>query len=284
VHHPNVVAIVDADGAQGGYAYLVMELVEGETLAESCDARSLDWMLDVLHQVLDGVSALHAQGIIHRDLKPNNILLSRDSVGRPSVKITDFGISRWIEEPGHAPEASPDATEGTVVDRRVAPVEDQGERTQVETPRSQREAVRQGARAVQPVRKLREGGGSPDLTGTGSITGTPLYVAPELSARNAPLTPAVDVFSFGVVAYRMLTGRQPHLEAPLVARLGGRRIASVPPIASLRSEVPEPLARALDACLAAEPTHRPTVEALIALFAEEQAERGTAQDSVEASE
>jgi serine/threonine-protein kinase len=111
-----------------------------------------------------------------------------------------------------------------------------------------------------------------------------LYVAPELSARNAPLTPAVDVFSFGVVAYWMLTGRQPYLEAPLVARMGGRRIASVPPIASLRSEIPEPLARALDACLAAEPTHRPTVEALIALFAEEQAERGRARDSVEASE
>ena len=77
MHHPNVVSIVDADVAQGGYAYLVMELVEGRSLADCEDGQDLAWNLEVLLQVLEGAKALHAQSIIHRDLKPSNILLSR---------------------------------------------------------------------------------------------------------------------------------------------------------------------------------------------------------------
>ena len=64
VHHPNVVSVVDADVAEGGYAYIVMELVEGRTLANLGKERGAAWRLAVLLQVLQGVKALHAQGII----------------------------------------------------------------------------------------------------------------------------------------------------------------------------------------------------------------------------
>jgi serine/threonine protein kinase len=68
IQHPNVVSVVDADVARGGFAFLVMELVEGKPLADCAKDRDLTWRPRVLLQVLRGVEALHAQGIIHRDL------------------------------------------------------------------------------------------------------------------------------------------------------------------------------------------------------------------------
>jgi serine/threonine-protein kinase len=111
----------------------------------------------------------------------------------------------------------------------------------------------------------RPGKGSATLTQTGAIAGTPLYVAPELADKNAVLSPAVDVFSFGVVAYRLLTGKQPHLEAPLHARMAGREIQPVLPAVWMGRHVSDELSRILDACLSPQPEERPSVPMLLAL-------------------
>jgi hypothetical protein len=212
VHHRNVVSIVDADVAEGGYAYLVMELVQGRSLAACENGHPIAWCLEVLVQVLEGVKALHSQNIIHRDLKPSNILLSGDDTPRPLVKITDFGISRWLEDepddglPGHA---IPTTTVQSRPSQRPPPPEGDCPST---TPTR-----------ADCVSRLRDALRTPQLTRTGAITGTPLYVAPELADGPVMLTPAVDVFSFGVVAYRLFTGNLPYLEAPLNARLAGFR-------------------------------------------------------------
>jgi hypothetical protein len=244
IHHPNVVAVVDADVAQGGYAYLVMELVEGRTLAECHGARPFPWCLDVMRQMLEGVRALHEQGIIHRDLKPSNVLLSGDEDSGIRVKITDFGISRWVEEGALAEEVSrpPSKSELATVDTRA------GGRNGKET----------GSSAA-----LRDVNSTPQLTGTGHISGTPSYVAPELSGGTVWLSPAVDVFSFGVVAYGMLTGKLPYVEPPLLARLAGREPPLAPPVASVRPDVPGSLAGAIDACLVSDPRARPSVGDLL---------------------
>ena len=254
IHHPNVVSIVDADVAEGGYAYLVMELVDGRSLADCDDGHTFAWCIDVLLQVLEGVKALHSQSIIHRDLKPSNILLSGDETARPHVKITDFGISRWLEE--EPEEASgrrhPDAA--ATVQARISQRPPAGDLAAVTPTIADR------------ARPPRESSSTPHLTRTGSITGTPLYVAPELADGPAQLTPAVDVFSFGVVAHRLLTGKLPYAEAPLHARLAGREIPLHLPLASARRDLSERAAAALDACLAPTACDRPTVEGLIAVL------------------
>jgi serine/threonine protein kinase len=250
VHHPNVVSVVDADVAQGGYAFLVMELVKGRSLGECGKQHDLRWRVSVLLQVLHGVKALHDEGIIHRDLKPSNILISDDESAAPRVKITDFGISRWLEdEPPEGASKPPSRADDVTVKTRA-----DGATPTAGTPRTG------------PHRDNRDPRSSPTLTRTGQVSGTPAYVAPELASGTTHLSRAVDVFSFGVVAYSLLSGTPPFLEPPFLVRLDGREIPRAAPLASLAHQVAGDLARAIDACLAPSASARPEVGELLALF------------------
>jgi serine/threonine protein kinase len=96
VRHAHVVDVFDF-GVENGVSFLVMELVEGETLADRIQregALPLAEVVELLLPVVSAVSELHAAGIVHRDLKPSNILLARDSSGHVCPKVADFGVSR----------------------------------------------------------------------------------------------------------------------------------------------------------------------------------------------
>ncbi|MFT4215974.1 MAG: serine/threonine-protein kinase [Micropruina sp.] len=91
--NPHTVTVFDG-GVDGSTAYLVMELLRGESLADAISRRgplSLTQTLDVARQVVLGLSAAHAVGLVHRDIKPANVMLSD---GR--VKLLDFGIAQLI--------------------------------------------------------------------------------------------------------------------------------------------------------------------------------------------
>lgn len=253
VRHPNVVAVVDTDVAKAGYVYIVMELVEGCSLAEVDGRRDVRWCLNVLVQVLEGMSALHAQGIVHRDLKPANVLLTGDIERAPVVKLTDFGISRGPAEASVRPPPPPQARPEEPPTIRSSPrATEAADSTDTDV------AGRRAHAAKAPAQ-------TPQLTRTGAISGTPSYVAPELANASAAIAPAVDVFSFGVVAYRLLTGTAPHAEAPLLARIDGRE--PLPHVPLDVPNLPKRVARLLDACLAFTPEARPgTAELLRVLW------------------
>src|SRR5690349_1559867 len=91
LNHPNILSIYDV-GSENGLAYMVSELVEGESLRDVIERGPLNTrkLLDVGVQMADGLAAAHAGGIVHRDLKPENVMLNRE--GR--VKILDFGLAK----------------------------------------------------------------------------------------------------------------------------------------------------------------------------------------------
>jgi serine/threonine protein kinase len=102
VRHDNVVDVFDF-GVHEGTPFLVMELVEGESLSERLEREGtlpVSTALELLLPIFSAVSALHAAGIIHRDLKPANILLGRGRAGEISPKVADFGVSRIDDAPG----------------------------------------------------------------------------------------------------------------------------------------------------------------------------------------
>jgi len=96
LNHPNIVAIYDV-GAQDGVAYLVEELVEGDSLRKLIDGgeSSLRATLALAAQIAEGLAAAHHAGIVHRDLKPENVMVTGSASGHAGrAKILDFGLAR----------------------------------------------------------------------------------------------------------------------------------------------------------------------------------------------
>lgn len=150
VNHPNVVGIYDV-GHHGERLFIVMEYVDGETLddvLEETHRLSLEETVDVVSQVAEGLSEVHALGVVHLDVKPGNILLRSLHGGRRLAKIADFGLAR-------------------------------------------------------PLQTSQLGATIPIGT-----AGTPLYMSPEqITSRD--VDGRADLYSLGVVAFELLTGRPP---------------------------------------------------------------------------
>jgi serine/threonine protein kinase len=139
LNHPNIAAIHGLEEAEGK-RFLVMELVEGETLDQKLEkgAFSIEDSLDVCQQIAEGIEAAHEKDIIHRDLKPANVKVTDEG----KVKVLDFGLAKALQEQetgpvlmdsptltaqmtqpgvilGTAPYMSPEQAKGKAVDKRT---------------------------------------------------------------------------------------------------------------------------------------------------------------------
>jgi eukaryotic-like serine/threonine-protein kinase len=93
--HPNICTIHEV-GEEDGHSFIVMQYVEGETLAGLVKRKPLDLTeaLDIAAQIADALAAAHSRGIIHRDIKPQNIMITPAG----QVKVLDFGLAKVIQE------------------------------------------------------------------------------------------------------------------------------------------------------------------------------------------
>jgi serine/threonine protein kinase/formylglycine-generating enzyme required for sulfatase activity len=218
--HPNIVTVYRVE-QEGDVPYLVMELLEGETLEERLKREGqlpLTEAVRIARETAEGLTAAHARGLIHRDIKPANLWLERkDEGGRmkdekprsstsgssfllppssfPTVKILDFGLAR--------------------------PTED-------------------GIR----------------LTQSGLILGTLAYMAPE-QARCETLDSRCDLFSLGCVLYRCCTGKLPFARSHPLGLLAALMLEEAAPPAQQNPAVPAELNTLILQLLAKEPARRP---------------------------
>jgi len=124
LNHPNIATLYGLEEHEGR-RFLVMELAEGETLAERLKKGPIpvDDALPVALQIAEGLEAAHEHGIIHRDLKPANVMV--DGEGR--VKVMDFGLAKMVEEvrrrasliAGSPAYMAPEQAQGLEVDGRA---------------------------------------------------------------------------------------------------------------------------------------------------------------------
>ena len=208
VTHTSAVSIFDSGVSVGGVPYLVMELLEGLTLAQLVQRRPLlppSTILELLIPICGVLAVAHAAGVVPRDIKPENIFLhrTRDAV---LVKVLDFGIAKLLTEPERAPS-----------------------------------------------------------THTGTLLGTPIYIAPE-RLRGEPYDGRADIYSVGMLAYQLLAGRTPFKgegDSPWSTFLETLHERPTP-LAEAAPTAPQDLAALVMRLLAADPHERPSASELLA--------------------
>jgi eukaryotic-like serine/threonine-protein kinase len=176
LNHPNIAAIYGFEDSNGAHA-LVMELVEGPTLADRITQRPIpiDEALRIAKQICEALEYAHERGIVHRDLKPANIKVTNDD----AVKVLDFGLAKAIEPKGVSPKSM---HVGDLLHRMENLLEGDTEATEL---------------AHSPTL-------SEMATRPGILLGTAEYMSPE-QAKAKPVDRRADIWAFGCVLYEMLT-------------------------------------------------------------------------------
>jgi Tol biopolymer transport system component len=218
--HPHICALYDV-GNQDGVEYLVMEYLEGETLAERLlkGALPAEETLRYGIEIADALDKAHRRGIVHRDLKPGNVMLTKSG-----VKLLDFGLAKTFERTLDAAGRGPAAA-------------------------GQHPAAGNSLTAMATVV------GSSPLTQEGTILGTIQYMAPE-QLEGKETDARADVFALGAVLYEMATGRKAFSGASQASLIGAILHTEPAPLSAVAPLTPPGLDRVVRRCLAKDPERR----------------------------
>jgi serine/threonine protein kinase len=215
LNHPNIAIIHGLEKSEGITA-LVMELVEGPTLADRFvdGPIQIEEALGIAKQIAEALEAAHEQGVVHRDLKPANVKVRPDG----TVKVLDFGLAKAMGPPegGHS-----------AGDRSVR---------------------------LQPELSMSPTITTPAMTQVGMIMGTAAYMSPE-QARGRAVDKRSDIWAFGCVLFEMLTGTRT-FDGDDVSETLASVLAREPDWNRLPSDVPAVVAIYLRRCLQKNPKAR----------------------------
>jgi Tol biopolymer transport system component len=212
--HPNIVALFEVGNANG-LSYTVSELVDGDSLRKQLRQGTMPprQVVELATQLADGMAAAHAAGIVHRDLKPENVMVTHD--GR--VKILDFGLARVLP---------------TALGSKWGPGS--------------------GAETMTTVATLVGSSSTEYMTKSGVVLGTAAYMSPE-QARGQEADYRSDQFSFGLIVYEMLEGKQAFARDSSVETMAAIVRDEAEP---LKIKIPVPLKWLVERCLEKDPTRR----------------------------
>ncbi len=198
LNHPNICTIHDV-GVHNGRPFIVMELLEGETLREHVHEKALETeeLLDLAIEISSALDAAHVAGIVHRDIKSANIFVTQTG----HAKIMDFGVAK--------------APEQAQVLKTRATISQKGSSTESGVPEQ--------AQALKTRATIRQESSS---TEPGVVVGTVAHMSPE-QALGEEVDARSDLFSFGTVLYEMATRRLP-FRAKTLAGLFNEVLNKVP--------------------------------------------------------
>jgi eukaryotic-like serine/threonine-protein kinase len=218
LQHPHICVLHDV-GTEGPIDYLVMEFLQGESLADRLTKGPLapDQVLSVAIEIAEALEKAHRAGVVHRDLKPGNVMLTKGG-----AKLLDFGLAKPLI-----------AT--------VVPGTGNGN-----SPSVFAAASTQTIDAPSPVTPL---------STAGAVIGTVQYMSPE-QIQGLEADARSDIFSFGVMLFEMVTGKRA-FEGKSQASIAAQILAVDPPsVSTLRPQTPPGLDRVVRLCLDKDPDER----------------------------
>jgi serine/threonine protein kinase/WD40 repeat protein len=215
LNHPHICQLYDI-GSQNGTDYLVMEFLEGETLAERLrkGAVPLAEVFKIGIAVAEALAVAHRSGIVHRDLKPGNIMLTAGG-----AKLMDFGLAKPLG------------------------MQNSGTGTGSAAPSFTAAATMSGPSPLTP------------LTTAGSVIGTIQYMSPEqIEGKEADARS--DVFAFGAVLYEMVAGKRPFQGKSQISLASSILESEPEPVSKLKPNTPPAFDHVVTTCLQKNPDER----------------------------
>jgi len=196
LHHPNLVQLEELCDV-GEQRFLVMEYVDGATLADVMPVDTAAVAAGVIAELAGALDVVHQAGVLHRDVKPANVLVARDG----TCKLADFGVARFIGD----------------------------------------------SMLVGDRNRLR--------TRTGTVLGTPRYMAPEVAAGVRDIDARADLYSLAVLAYVLLV-RRPPFEGDAYSVIEAQIHKKPPPPVSVAPGLPREVDDVFERSLAKSPSDR----------------------------
>jgi eukaryotic-like serine/threonine-protein kinase len=205
--------VIDVGAFEDGMPYIVMEYLEGQDLSELLKQRGrlpVHEAVEYMLQACEAIGEAHSYGIVHRDIKPANLFLAQGPGGAPTIKVLDFGVSKILDLEAQGDDTNPG---GRIRDGRPL-------------------------RANDSV-----------VTRVTDLLGSPSYMAPEQVLNASAADTRSDIWSVGVILFKLVCGRGPFTAESLGELVQQVMKNRIPTVGELLPDCPPGFSEVVAKCL-----------------------------------